>query len=473
MGGGMGIRIRFVSVVVLGLTVAACGDSAKKDPAQPGTDAGADTGPAPPNDGGTDAGIDCPTPTGGPTEHQGTITADETWTADKSPHIIPYDLQIDAKLTLEPCAEVLLGAQKSISVVGAGSLVAEGTATKPIHIGARDVTKPFSQLSAGGGGTLRLAHVTVDNGGDPQNTIVDATAMIHLQGVDQYEPTQPTLYVDHVTLAGSKSNGILMLDGAGFAPGSQELTVKGALFPVAMWARAVGGLPTGKYTGNTNDEILLDGGGGSHAVHEDTTMHNRGVPYRVGNSLSGDSPTLTIERQAPSTPGLATLTIEAGVKIRMRKFGTVVVQRFSGDTPAQGALVVKGTAADPVIFTSAEPAPAPGDWYGIWFGLVPAANNKIDYARVEFAGATSGSSGSSCNAPPTPDAAIRIFGPPASSFIKNTTIDKSARHGIDRGWASDDKPDFIATNVFTNIVGCKQTYPRDTNGACPAVVPCP
>jgi hypothetical protein len=422
--------------------------------------------------------IDCPRPSPGPdggaTVHgSGNVAGNETWTAADSPHVVPYDTSIDGTLTIEPCAEVLIAEGKSITVGSTGKLVAEGLVTKPIHIGARDPSKPFARISAGGGGTIRLAHATVDNGGDPQNTIADVAGLLFLQGVDQNAPTQPTLFVDTVTVRGSRSNGIHMLDGAGFAPGSKDLTVTGsAQFPVSMWARAVGTLPTGKYTGNATDEILFDGGGGSHAVHEDTTMYNRGVPYRVGNSLSGSNPVLSIERQAPSSPGLATLTVEAGVKVRLRKGGVISVQRFTNPSPAQGAIVVNGTAAQPVIFTSAEANPAPGDWYGIWFGLIPAPNNKIDHARVEYAGGGS-PGGDACNTNPPPSGAIRIFGQPSSQFVTNTTIFQSPTYGIDRGWAGDNKIDFTPTNTFTNVVACVQTYPRDANGSCPSTIPCP
>ena len=55
--------------------------------------------------------------------------------------------------------------------------------------------------AATAGGTIRLAYTTVDNGGHPQNSIVDGAGMLFLQGVDQNQPTHPTLFVDHVTLA--------------------------------------------------------------------------------------------------------------------------------------------------------------------------------------------------------------------------------------------------------------------------------
>jgi hypothetical protein len=457
----------------------ACEDSSSNT-ANPSPEAGAfDAGAPSEGGGGGDAGdggdggivIDCPTPKGGPTEHNGTIST-ETWTADKSPHIVQNDLTIAGALTLEPCAELLIGEKKTITVNATGKLVAEGLPTKPIHIGAKDATKPFAQIRTLGGGTVRLTYATIDGGGDPLNTVPDLTGTIFAQGADQTQPTQATVSVDHVTIANSKSNGLYLVDGAGFSTDSQELTVTGAAqWPISVWARAVGTVPSGKYTGNANNEILLPGSGGTSAINEDATMRDRGVPYRVGNS--GSFGNLVVERQAPSSPGLATLSIDAGVTIRIKKGGLVQVQRFSGTSPAQGALRVNGTAAKPVVFTSAEATPAAGDWLGIWFGEVPAATDKIDFARIEFAGGLSSSGSNACNAPGTNDAAIRIFGPPSSAFVTNTTIANSAGHGVDRGWRDNVTTDFIPTNTFISIANCKESYPKDANGACPAVVPCP
>jgi hypothetical protein len=151
----------------------------------------------------------------------------------------------------------------------------------------------------------------------------------------------------------------------------------------------------------------------------------------------------------------------------MRKDGVIHVQRGTGDSPARGALVANGTADEPIVFTSAEASPAAGDWYGIWFGQVPAAGNRVTHARVEYAGGNSGSGSSACN-PGYNDAAIRIFGVPGGAFVTNTTIAHSAGHGIDRGWASDQKPSFVPTNTFESVAGCRESHPRDSNGACPS-----
>ena len=103
-----------------------------------------------PPDSGVDAG--CPAPTSGPTNHPGTVGT-ETWTAAGSPHKVPLNTNISGTLTIEPCAEVLIGGQLNLSVEGTGKLVAEGTANKPIHIGALDTTKPFAKISTHNGGT--------------------------------------------------------------------------------------------------------------------------------------------------------------------------------------------------------------------------------------------------------------------------------------------------------------------------------
>jgi hypothetical protein len=372
-------------------------------------------------------------------------------------------------LTIEPCAEVLIGSQLNLAVESTGKLVAEGTANKPIHIGAIDTAKPFAKISVHGG-TARLAYVNIDGAGDPLNIIPDLTGAIDLQGTDGSLPTQPTLFVDHVTITGSKSNGIVLRDGAGFVAGSTDLTITGsAQFPISVWSRAIDGIPSGKYTGNTRDELLIPAIGLAESMKESATMHERGVPYRIGNQ--GSAGTLYVGSTATGAP-VATLTIEPGVKILVKKGGVIYIEPASLSTPARGALIANGTAAKPIVFTSLEAAPAAGDWKGIWFNALPDPADKMDYTRVEYAGGTNGTISGACNTPGPNDGAIRIFGPPAGQFVTNTTIVSSASHGIDRGWRGT-ATDFLATNTFTSVARCKQSYPKDTNGGCPTSVPCP
>ena len=474
----IGPRTGCVVLLAIAAVPLACLDSSSSTPPQP--DAGgqqadaagvvlpdASTGDtAPPVPTG------CPAPTHGPTTHGGGSTSDpasDVWTADGSPHILPYDTTIYKTVTLEPCAEVRIAAGRQITV--RGSLVAEGTATRPIHIGAKDAGQPFANLRTLPPATLRLAYVTIDGGGTPLNTLPYLTGTLAISG-DTLKPVQETLFVDHVTIAGSASNGVVMNDNAGFAAGSTALVVTGsAVHPLSSWARAVGGIPAGTYTGNGNDTILLPTGN-TDTVSETTTLHDRGVPYLVGSPQSAGD----LRVDVPQGQAGVTLTVEAGVTVRFKKGGVLRVAVASSTSPARGSLIAVGTAAKPIVFTSDEAAPAAGDWLGIWYGEVPTAVNKLDHARVEYAGGQSSSGSGSCpdNAELNNDAAIRIFGPPATEFVTNTSIVASLTNGIDRGWRADTPViDFLATNTFTGVALCKQTFPPTAGNVCPVPVPCP
>ncbi|MBI1948329.1 MAG: hypothetical protein HYS27_21760 [Deltaproteobacteria bacterium] len=433
---------RALSISVAALALAAC-----PPPVEP-----------PPDD------VDCgPEPTGDGTEHGGSVDADETWGADGSPHLLPYDTAIYATLTLDTCAVVKIAAGHFLTVRG-GALVGKPGA----RIVARDA-EPFAAIGLVGG-TMDLEGVVIEGGGDPLNTLPYLAGTLDLTGAAG-PATQAVARLVDVEVRDSASNGIVVRDGGGFTDDSRDLVVTGAAqFPVSIWARAVGTLPTGTYTGNATDEILLPALAGNEAIVESTTMHARGVPYLVGHETSlGDL-------RVQAVDGVATLTIEAGVTLRFKRGAVLhVEQATSTDDPARGALIARGTEDAPIVFTSAEASPAPGDWLGIWYGLAPSATNVIDYARVEYAGGASVSGSDSCVDPPevVNDAAIRVRGPVAASFVTNTTIANSASNGIDRGFRSDTKPSFLPSNSFSGVAKCTETYPRDVSGACPDPVPCP
>jgi hypothetical protein len=84
----------------------------------------------------------------------------------------------------------------------------------------------------------------------------------------------------------------------------------------------------------------------------------------------------------------AKLTLEAGVHVAITEDGSLSVGE-----DGYANLVAVGTAADPILFTSAAPfekgaAPMPGDWTTINFayGGYDPAISKIDYAHFEYGG---------------------------------------------------------------------------------------
>ena len=448
------------SVVVL-----ACSDSASKS--APADDAG-----TPAADGGADTSVPstCPAVTGAGTKHDATPTADETWTAAASPHVIGAKLSIPAgrTITVEPCAIVQI--KSASGMIVEGKLLAVGAADKPIRIERGDAALAWQTIETRKGSEIRLAHVTIDGGGDPNGGRLTQVGALDIRG-DQESATQPIVFVDHVTVKGSQSLGVLVREGGGFAPGSTDLTISGGpTFPISIWGRAAGTLPSGTYTGNAVDEVLLPALDGLDNIKEDTTFAARGVPYRVGGPTGGKIITVGANGSVPL------LTIQAGVTMRFEKDARLDIDALSG--AAIGALRVEGTADKPITFASAAATPAAGDWVGIVIEGTPDARDRITHAKVSHAGGASQISSFDCPGPLSAggfadDGAILIVGgQPAGVLVTNTTIESSASDGIVRGWTGT-PVDLLPTNTFTNIARCNQTFPKPQVGSCPDPAPCP
>ena len=409
----------------------------------------------------------CAAPTKGPTMHT-SVMADETWTADMSPHILPYDTGIYAKLTLEPCAEVRVGAGRTITINAKGSIVGDGTASNRILIAAGDGAKGWGSIRAMGG-SMHLAYATIQGGGDPAASVTRAVlaGMLYAQfGSDSKLSTEAAFSLQHVVLKDSKSNGALLATDAHFSDDSTDLVVTGsAMYPISISPRAAGSVPTGKYTGNALDEILFPGAGVTDTIVKDGTIHDRGVPYHVGIDTGAGQ--LRVGGSSTAIP-LATLTIEAGVTIRFKKGGYFQVEEFSGTNPATGALIAKGTVDKPIVFTSGEATPAPADWIGLSFGSVTNPNTALDHVEVRYAGLPT-TGGVSCTVGMT-TAAVSIFGQPGGAFVTNSKISHSPA-GFHSGWKGS-PIDFTATNTFDDVPGCKLTNPPDMNNSCAGRPPC-
>jgi hypothetical protein len=139
-----------------------------------------------------------------------------------------------------------------------------------------------------------------------------------------------------------------------------------------------------------------------------------------------------------------------------------------------GVLIALGTAAKPIVFTSGEANPAPGDWVGLW--LNTATGSRLDYVEINYAGAASSLVSTNCRLANTPDNAALLVGDfstqyvPPSNMITNSKITNSAGYGINAMWQAGifNSVDLTATNVFQSNARCKQTYNALTPpGVCP------
>jgi hypothetical protein len=413
----------------------------------------------------------CVEVSGAGTTHGGSLTQAETWTASTSPHLLPSDTSISAAITLEPCAVVVVDADKTITVLAGGSIVARGTQAQPVTFRPGEAGQNWARIRTVGG-TLSLTHTRLLEGGARLNAVLDTAAALDIRA-DQAKPPAEILHADGLLIQGSASQGILLSEGGAFSKTSTNLVIQGsAHYPIRAAAVLAGSIPDATLTGNGVDAIAILGTGLS-AVRSDTTLHDRGVPYYVGDSLTEGR--LDVAAAAPGT--VARLTLEAGVQVRFKKGGGLFVQVAQNTSPATGALVAVGTQDRPIVLTSAEPTPAAGDWLGIYFNGVPDAASQLEFVRVEFAGGASDLVGSSCLYPGTPpkknDAAIRVFAEPAASFIRETTVADSAGHGFDRGWLGASSLSLLADgNSVVRFARCKESFPTPVGSACPAPPPC-
>ncbi len=86
-----------------------------------------------------------------------------------------------------------------------------------------------------------------------------------------------------------------------------------------------------------------------------------------------------------TVPHTDTLTIDPGVVVKLSK-GT--------NLNISGTLIAEGTESDSILFTSAEPNVAPGDWGSLIFDWQTVNTASfLDYAIIEYGGGNSGASG--------------------------------------------------------------------------------
>jgi hypothetical protein len=409
------------------------------------------------------------------TTHSTNIAADETWAGDGVTHRIPNSIALSgsAIVTIQPCAIVSLGQGVTISVGGNSHLVAAGTSNTRFVTFKRDVAAQAWGTIRGTSPTslIDLTWTTLIGGGNFGGSMNDPTIAAFGNG---YASTLATVVrVNSVTIQGSQGVGVYFDANAAFTGDSQQLQITGSGGrPVSTTMMSLGSLPTGSYTGNANDEILIFGPNPN--VFGNMTVEDRGVPVRIAyGSMYIGPPTGAI---AP-----VTLTLKPGVVFKFPKLGqglpgARVMFGSNGNAPNNvvGVLNAVGTAAKPIIFTSGEATPAAGDWVGLW--LNTANGSRLDYVEINYAGAANGINSNNCRPATTSDNAALLVGDfsdqyvPPSNLITNSKITNSAGYGINAMWqtTSFNSPDLTATNTFSGNARCRQTYNGLTPpGVCP------
>jgi hypothetical protein len=320
---------------------------------------------------------------GCPIDHCGYITADETWSAD-SPHRVTCDLSIAGSasptLTIEDGAlvEVDPGYGIFIGSANPGALVVEGVSAGVLFTSSADSPAPgdwdglfFGTLDASDivGATIEYAG---GNGGGALYANYSSAPVF--TGVTVRDSATAGLYALYAspTLVDSS-----LLDNAGdgadlsvfstFATFSGNTASGNGGHPVSLPATALDALDaTSTYVGNAEDSVAV---AGYAYVTDDATWSLLDVPYTFED---------TVLIGGTSSP---TVVIEPGVELRFDSDAALVVGSGS-----PGTLSAVGTAADPIVFTSAEASPAAGDWPGITCGA-SVVDAEFSYVEILYGGA--------------------------------------------------------------------------------------
>lgn len=406
-------------------------------------------------------GGDCPATTGAGTAHTMNVTADETWTAAGSPHVVS-SLRLEATVTLEACAVVLLKKEAVLTIGNsnatdkAGKLIAQGTfdgtTLKPVVFRAETAGERWSNVFVQQTGSLDLSYTAVLNGGN--RNAASTNAAIEARG-NQAKPLQKKVRAKYVVVRDSGSQGITLSGYASFTDDSEELFISGSGaepeidsrfltgFPLDLEPGGVGTIPKkSTLTGNRRDAVFIRS---VTRLAVDEQFRNVGVPYIVhGDFLMYD---------LDKTP--LTLTIEAGVTMKFEKQGSGNLGLTLGNKASQATvkLLAQGTAAAPILLTSAETSPAIGDWRGVYMANGPADGNAMEFVTVEYAGGFTGTTGFGCGPGTNVGGLLLIDWRPNDAFVKSCTFRHLNGAGIVSGWSSDlDGPALAGNNTFEDIV---------------------
>jgi hypothetical protein len=423
--------------------------------------------------------VPCGQANGTVVRHGGTISASETWAGDGVTHTVQGSVDITgtAVVTIEACALVLLGPSVSISTFDSGRLVSLGTgAGRNVTFSARDAGLRWGMLRAFSPTSLiDLRFTTVREGGE--QGIFFSTTLAGL-GAGYDKAPAKVLRVINVDVEGSSGIGVYLDFNGAFTDDSVGLTVvNSGSNPVYANMMSLGSLPAGSYTGNARkegaDEILVRGPNAD--VFADLSIKALGVPIRVPFAA------VAVRPVAPATTPI-TLTLQPGVVLKFPRVGTgrgaLVTFGTNGSAPDNlvGVLNAVGTPALPIVFTSGEAAPAPGDWAGLW--LDTATGSRLDHVEISYAGAPNGIVSDNCRPAGSTDAAALIVGSfstqyvPPADLVTNSAITDSAGFGINAVWqaATASAPNLTPTNTFLRNAGCRQTFNGLTaGGPCPVL----
>lgn len=279
------------------------------------------------------------------------------------------------------------GAALEIGTVGAGGLMARGTADQPVTLEAQDGSWGgivFGFLAAAGSA---LEHAVVKDAGEGVAAAIEGCV-----SVDSLTPG--VVGITDSAFEGCDGAGVVARrDGFLFA-GFARNSFTGTDTPLRVAASVVGSVGDGN-TFPEGAQNRVTGG----SVTFPATWKSQGAPWVVEDVVDVGG------AEAP-----AYLTLDSGLELLFEADAWLAV---GGVFP--GGLVAVGAEGSEVVLGSAAETPAAGDWVGVLLGPSVQAGTRLEYVEIHDAGRAYSAETRGCVTVQTPT--------PYAVSIQNSTFD--------------------------------------------------
>jgi hypothetical protein len=372
----------------------------------------------------------------------GTIANDATWTASIA-YAVTNNIVVKGTdgadsittLTLQPGAVVKVGQNKYVDIGASsgdpGALIAQGTSENPILFTSNKATPAPGDwysirfYNTADDATTVMEHCVVEYGGYNSGMLYAYQASPTFRNVTvqnskiygaYFYTSEPTIedctfsgnqnydlyYTGTVggTLTGSTINSGIYLLATGTVTFSDNTINQNNSYPIKAYADNVGPISASTFN-NVDASSYLEVSGGTIANDASWTA---AIAYAVTNNMT--------VKGTDGADSITTLTLQPGAVLKVGRNKYLNIGASSGDP---GALIAQGTSQKPILFTSNQASPAPGDWYYIrFYTTCDDATTIMEHCVVEYGGYSSGG----------------IYLYQASPRIQNTTIRYSNTAGI-------------------------------------------